>query len=385
MTHRTADADLMPLPHPVRTDAAFGGPFEETFFREMGFMQTLGPYLADSAAPTEWILNHVPGMARLALADLGAPGSFNMGSFVLMLTRARLRAHGDPILEVSPPLQALLAQTDLAAGLPVRLFRCPYPVVYVALAQPSGLVIHNRLSGIHELEGAYVCHFEVPAGSPLFERPARLRALRLDPRRAMRVIELTLTGSPLGKANALDDASQDVALFIQDEDEPLDTLLARHVAYYSCEEGVAGPLFETPHAAEMAALAPAVEALAKVLLYLNLPEAEQARVNERTALAQRLRGLGPKKAKRLGRRLASAYDRILIGPRTLTPATDDGAATQAPQGPGRSLKPHWRRGHFRRIRFGEGLSESRVGWIQPVLVNAADAFAPVMAKPYQVR
>jgi hypothetical protein len=51
--------------------------------------------------------------------------------------------------------------------------------------------------------------------------------------------------------------------------------------------------------------------------------------------------------------VTSAYDRILIGP------------TQVP-------RPHWRRGHFRRIRFGEQLSESRLGWIRPVLDKASD-------------
>lgn len=58
------------------------------------------------------------------------------------------------------------------------------------------------------------------------------------------------------------------------------------------------------------------------------------------------------------------------------------AAGSVPQQP---LRPHWRRRHFRRIRFGECLSESRLGWIKPVLVNAADTFAPVKTKPYAVR
>ena len=39
----------------------------------------------------------------------------------------------------------------------------------------------------------------------------------------------------------------------------------------------------------------------------------------------------------------------------------------------------------RRIRYGEQLSESRLGWIKPALVNAAEAFAAVKAKPYLMR
>jgi hypothetical protein len=65
-----------------------------------------------------------------------------------------------------------------------------------------------------------------------------------------------------------------------------------------------------------------------------------------------------------------------------TPAGGSGAGGAAP---GHHLRPHWRRGHFRRIRYGEGLSESRLGWIRPVLVNAADALGSVKAKTYAVR
>ncbi len=48
-------------------------------------------------------------------------------------------------------------------------------------------------------------------------------------------------------------------------------------------------------------------------------------------------------------------------------------------------RPHWRRGHFRRSRYGEGLSESRLGWIEPVLVTAQEAFGTVKTKPYTMR
>ena len=130
--------------------------------------------------------------------------------------------------------------------------------------------------------------------------------------------------------------------------------------------------------------------LAKVLLYLNLPEAEQLRLRERTELAQRMAKLGPKKAAKLGRKLATAYDRILLGPsRMPEPET---TASGLPGGLARTgerhVKPHWRRGHFRRIRYGEKLSESRLGWIQPVLVNAGEltaGAAGVKTKPYVVR
>ena len=71
----------------------------------------------------------------------------------------------------------------------------------------------------------------------------------------------------------------------------------------------------------------------------------------------------------------------MIGGRREVEGSTGGAADDAPG----SVRPHWRRGHFRRIRFGEGLAESRLGWIRPVLVNAAEAFGAVQVKGYEVR
>jgi hypothetical protein len=283
--NRWHDRDLMALPHPVRIDAALGLRGEDVVLEQIGVLEAVRPYLADEGAATEWIINEVPGMLDLGLAALGAPGSMNLGVLVLLLARARLRAHGDPILQVAPALQAQLAVTDLERHLPARFFRCPYPMVYIALARPTDLQIHNRASGLHEVEGAYVGSYRIPPRSRLYEDAKRARVLGLDPARATRIVELTITGSPVGKRDALDDASQDLVLFVQDEDEDLSALLARHTAYYCSPAARAHPGFEVPRPDEVARAAPVIAALAKVLLYLNLPDAERARVAERGDLA----------------------------------------------------------------------------------------------------
>jgi hypothetical protein len=67
---------------------------------------------------------------------------------------------------------------------------------------------------------------------------------------------------------------------------------------------------------------------------------------------------------------------------------DAGTAPDPPQhavGTARSVRSHWRRGHLRRIRYGEHLSESRLDRIRPVLVKAGEAFGAVKAKGYVVR
>jgi len=383
MNDRLHDPRLMPLPHPIRFDAAAGCAVDTELFKSAGLLETLRPYLTDEGASTEWIINHVPGLRELAMQHVGLPGSTNIGSFVLTLNRARLRARGDPLFQVTAPLQAQLAETDLQAGLPVCFFRSPYPTVYLEFARPNPLRVPHRLTGLHECEGAYIGAYQLPPHHEVHVQPARRRVLGLDPTRPTRIIELVITGSPAGKANVLDDASQDLVLFVQDENEDLSAVLARHIAFFSTPAAYTLPGMMPIDPAEVARVEPVIHELAKVLLYLNLADAEQTPWPERSDLARRLRQFGTKLSAKRRERLARAYDRIIIGPRVESAAEPppDVADPAAPH----TVRPHWRRGHFRRIRYGEGFSESRLGWIRPVLVNAALAFGPVRPQPYEVR
>jgi hypothetical protein len=380
------DPAVFALPHPVRVDAVVGKPADTLLFEHLGVMPLLRPYLTDPSASTEWIVNNVPGVAEIAAVQRDLGGGQNLGSFMLTVVRARLRAHGDPILEVTPTLQALLAETDLAAELPARYFRSPYPLSFIAFARPNPLRVPHRISGLHMCEGVYIGTYELPAHHEMLHHRERNRALQLDPARPVRAIELVIIGSPIGKENALDDASQDLILLIQNEDECLATVLDRHIAWFNDPVAYANPGMTPIDPQEVVMVKPVVDALAKVLLYLNLADAEQRRMTDRTALETRLRGLGPKKAAKLARKRALVYDRILIGPSLVAADAGEGVPVGLERVGDRHVKPHWRRGHFRRIRFGEGLAESRLGWIQPVLVNAAELTAgAVKTKPYVVR
>ena len=123
---------------------------------------------------------------------------------------------------------------------------------------------------------------------------------------------------------------------------------------------------------------PVAQELAKVLLYLSLPDAKQNLVPERTNLERRLGQFGKLNAKRR-ERLALVYDRTLIGPRVVTDISVESATPHEESA--RAVRPHWRRGHFRRIPYGEGLTESRIGWIRPTLVKAAEAFGLNQSPP----
>lgn len=195
-----------------------------------------------------------------------------------------------------------------------------------------------------------------------------------------RAIEIVLTGSPMGKKDALDDASQDLLLLVQNENEDLASVLERHIAFYNTPAAYSQPGMAPLDPQEAGMMKPAIGELAKVLLYLNLADAERTPLLARTQLLNRLRPFGKLTASRR-ERLALVYDRTLMGPLQMS----DAAPVDAGDDAARPVRPHWRRGHFRRIRYGEGHSEVRIGWVRPALVNAAEAFktstGPVASPP----
>lgn len=361
------DSRVTILPQPIRIDAVAGEPADTAMFEHLGIMAALRPYLTDAGTPTEWIINHAPGMRAVTMEHMRLLGG-QMGSFILTMNRARLRAHGDPILEVSAPLQTMLAQTDLQEGLPTLFFRSPKTMLYLALARPNPLRVPHRLSGLHECEGAYIGMYQLPPHHPVHQWPGRMQALRLDPGQPTRAIEIVITGSPMGKANALDDATQDFLLLIQNENESLSALLERHIAFFKSPAAYSQPGMAPINFDEVTMITPVINELAKILLYLNLPDAEQTPLLERSDLERRLSRLGKLSAKRR-ERLARTYDRTLIGPREMMESPETSVNEENAT---RTVRPHWRRGHFRRIRHGEGFSDVRIGWIRPTLVGAAD-------------
>ena len=368
----------MVLPQPIRVDAVSGDPHDTAMFEHLGIMAKLRPHLLDPGAPTESIINDLPWMRPVTEAHLKLLGHHHLGSFILTMNRARLRAHGDPILEVTPALQTLLDQTDVQEGLPVRFLHHLEHPIYLRLARGNPLRVPHLLSGLHECEGAYMATYPLPAHHPMLSRTGRPRLLGIDPAQPARVIEIVIIGSPVGKTDALDDASQDFLLLIQNEDEALSAVLERHIAYYNHPAVYSHPGMAPVNPHEVAMVQPVAQELAKVLLYLSLPDAEQNLVSERTDLERQLRQFGKLNAKRR-ERLALVYDRTLIGPRVVTDIPVESATPHEESA--RAVRPHWRRGHFRRIPCGEGFSDRRIGWIRPTLVKAAEAFGLNQSPP----
>ena len=97
----------------------------------------------------------------------------------------------------------------------------------------------------------------------------------------------------------------------------------------------------------------------KILLYAGLRNARKvARQGFVDALTEPEIGTG---AGSQGSRAVERFDYVEIGPDKLSKENTD-------EGAGRSSGMHWRRGHFRMQRYGQGLELRRRIWIMPVLV-----------------
>lgn len=158
-----------------------------------------------------------------------------------------------------------------------------------------------------------------------------------------------------------------LTLLFQHEEEPLNAVLNRHIAFFNSPAGRELPGLKNVTPDELARLQPVIGQLAKIPLYLNLDAPDRLEIPARTDLKRKYRRLGPKLSKSRQQKIERAYDYILLGSR-LTPL--EPAATDR-----RGPRPHWRRGHIQRIRHGEKLGQIRIGWIQPTLVNAAGLVA----------
>ncbi len=369
---------LMALPHPIRFEAVLKGTVEQMIFEPLKIMDAMKPYLADKHSPTEWIINKISSVQKKAMDYFNLSGG-NLGSFILMLARSRLRAHGDPIFQITPTLQSLLDETDIGNETPTRFFYPPFNFIYLVFSQPNSFLVFNKESGHHVCEGSYIATYDLPAHHDIFSIPERNQYLKLDPSKPVRLVELVVTGSPMGKNNALDDASTDFILFIQDEDESLQTLLDRHIDFFKSPQAYCRPGVQAFNPNETDNFKAIIFGLAKALLYLNLPDSIQEKQAERTDLEKRITQLGNKKAAKLKRKLENAYDKIRVGPVAFQ---IDSHITNTQTG---SVKTHWRRGHFKRIRFGEGRSEVKISWIQPSLVNASGLTGNVTPKKYILR
>ena len=341
------------LPHPVRISAAnprFLPNLEANLKPEWARIQQ--QLKAPGLALPEIIRRlGEPGVApRLVSfmdAAYGMPGGTEAGATLGIM--AFLRQHWSPAphFVLDDDLVQMLENTDIAPDVPMSMFNLPFPRLYVELGRRRDIqtTIANELSGDHVLEGAYIEQGQHIEGE---------------------LIYIVLTGSPLGKSGPEDDATMSVALPLvapgAENDHSIAEVIRAGQERALRDARSAGVRVQPTEWLDQTVRA--ILLLVKALLYIGLPGTRREMHPERTQALKELAGLksAGKKAKAL-RRAERVYDFIRIGPQP---------EHVSPSEPGvgdRSVKAHWRRGHYRMQAHGAQMALRKLIFIQPVLVS----------------
>jgi hypothetical protein len=350
MTDST-DPAIMRLAHPIRCAVeptnSFGimreflgavewDKLQEAFKQEQLASEILGK-LVDTPA--------FPRLSMLVRMTQNGEAGTEVGNIYSMLLYLRHTMHPQPYFVIADPLVDMMENTDIADDIPASMVKLPYPRFFIEFGKDRtcGLSLPNIMSGQHILEGAYI---EKGVHSTLGE--------------GMFVL---LTGSPIGKSGAMDDATHSLFIPLDDPNLSVKEALAR-----TFKLGKAVSLEHGYRVTPDSFLQQAFDCLLfvlKTLLYINLPEARKELHKEKTEWLKATNSLQStaKKAK-AAKRGRGLVDHILIK----APPAVEGGAGGAGQGV-RSMKQHWRRGHYRTQAHGPQFSMRKVIFVQPVLVH----------------
>lgn len=358
--------DVMRLPHPLRVPAA-----NPELFALFG-PDFFGPYLwaalskamRDDSQMTSEIVRELaadPKNERIRVfmtTSASAPGGSALGHSLTTMQAVRHTISPQPFFVIDDHLCELLTHTDLGADIPVSELRLPYGRCYIEFGRSRTLPLYilNEMSGLHVLEGAYCETGHDENGNP--------------------AISFMLTGSPLGKENALDDATFGLFLPL---DRPERSLA--DVAAASAEESdriSAAQGWRTGSSEALNQTQDCILMLVKALLYIGLPNVRTSVHPERTqAQKSAMAKKSPAKREKALKHAAKLTDYVLIS----APAQHEAMVSRE----GRSPRAHWRRGHCRMQAYGEGRAQRKMVFVAPTLVNANNLDAAAPTPSYLVR
>lgn len=345
-----ADSAVSRLPHPARL-AATQAHLPEMLQKMLGSeWSVVFRELSDTSATLPEALRRMtagrklPVFTSLFLASAAMPGGTEQGGPVGAMAYLRQHIKPAPHFRLDDALVGMLEQTDIAEDIPLSMFTLPFQRFYIEMGETRSCscTIPNELSGDHILEGAYI-----------------ERGLHADGE----FLYVVLTGSPLGKADANDDATVGVALPLGNPEKPLSLAImdaiqssrnsAKPMGYRLSPESWSGDILK------------AMLLLAKALLYIGLSDTRRELHAERTQAEKAIQGLkSPAKQGKARRRAAKVYDYIRIAPQEVHRQVARAMATGASPG------AHWRRGHLRMQAHGPQMSLRKLILLQPMLVGA---------------
>ena len=271
-------------------------------------------------------------------------GSTEVGGAMPFLVMLRHLELPYPIFRVEDSLIDILTQTDISDDVSVSMLPLPYPRLYIELGQSRTLQesLSNIASGVHTLEGAYI---------------EKGRHNRLG-----EGYYIMLTGSPLGKNDAMDDATLALFLPTSASDERLEDVLKKSVLAaneLARENGLRETPVEWTDQSYRCLLL-----LIKALLYISLPEVRRESHPERTEALKELQRLkSPGKKAKAERRMRKLSDYVVI---KAAPAHEKAFSGEGREG---GVKPHWRRAHYRMQAHGPRMSLRKLVFITEMLVG----------------
>ncbi|WP_444939393.1 hypothetical protein [Microbulbifer sp. JMSA002] len=263
------------------------------------------------------------------------------------------------ILTTSKELDLLLENTDIGDDIPIAYLRPPFQNCYIEFTEnrSSSLFVFNSETGEHILEGVYISETEILPGT--VEMEAFKNKAEVDASKALRILDLMFTGSPVGKQNNKDDALRLQSFYIQDDNRTILEELESIECMYGGDADFVGDI---PY------LAKTLYHMAKVLLFINCKQYRDTAFNERKEIEKKLSSLKSfSKINKYKNKLRKSYNRLVIKPEDNVKYLK-GDSNEHPSGV-KSKKAHWRKGHFRMQPYGVGASKRKIVFIEPTVVG----------------
>lgn len=252
-------------------------------------------------------------------------------------TNLKYHLSAGTVIEATPALETLLANSDVDLSLPMSMVAPPYRAQYLRFGEVATqyLKVPDPQSPDHCFDGVF-CFLTRHATSG-------------DPEEKCWTLELVFI------SKREDCYGGHVSLLGETDrgDITVGEWLAEVLGNVNAADE--SEIHRSMHAA--------VSYVVRVFLYMALKQARVTPHGEYDEALRRAAGLGERKRAKLLQRSASLYNGIFVGPEVLPPGASEGVA-------GGGVAPHWRRGHFRMQPFGIGNQQRKLIFVAPVVVHA---------------
>jgi Eukaryotic DNA topoisomerase I, DNA binding fragment. len=326
--------------------------------------------------------NYTPGNAA-SYIDSIEPFNKELSSFgisrlsletALMIVAFKLKKA--PVMTLRQSLNYRLIDLLVSQKIPISFVRAPFPVCYIEFGEPE--FRNEQLFKIHSngknniLEGAYLYDYNDININELSQ--SFIEEVGLVKNKKTRLIDIGFSSSPFslnGKhAPIYFDLINKISIYIQDEDESLETVLDRHLNYYCKKLSTDKNTDQVVIDNFSNDIKKGMDHLLKALLYLNSDnriienDFQESGTKKNTEKTTRKKG----KIKKFKNQMMKRYDRILVGPKTsYTPLSEIISRFEHTLG----KRPHYRRGYFALRHTGHKGLIPKIVRIPHVFVNAS--------------